>query len=297
MELRAAARFARGAAKQILNAAHQNHADRIVLGTRSRSKLSKLLLGSVAEQVLRSVNLPVITVGPEARLPVESNTDVAVALHATTLGETSRPSAALACQIASILGARLILLHVLPHTNEMESKGLPTGLDSAAMKELQSIASTTAHRAQSVLKLTFRMATQPLKIWPKPSSAAPAPDRDGITARSGFQNLTRDRTVIARELAASTADSSASLRSMASTTDPPGVGRCSPAFQSADTQRTGHGETRTNWSAIVPRAMGPAPWFPRVPRTTRPAFYGRITSSSICTTAPWRTSEWLWIPH
>jgi len=122
MELRAAARFARGAAKQILNAAHQNHADRIVLGTRSRSKLSKLLLGSVAEQVLRSVNLPVITVGPEARLPVSANTTEQVVLHATTLREASRPSAALACQIAATLIARLVILHVLPPINGMQSQ-------------------------------------------------------------------------------------------------------------------------------------------------------------------------------
>src|SRR5581483_202041 len=60
-------------AQQVLSAARQFRADRILLGTRSRSKVSKLLIGSVAEQVLRSVHIPVITVGPEAHLPVESN--------------------------------------------------------------------------------------------------------------------------------------------------------------------------------------------------------------------------------
>ena len=56
--------------QQIAAAARQFQADRVLLGTRSRSKLGKLLLGSVAEQVLRSVYLPVMTVGPEAHLPV-----------------------------------------------------------------------------------------------------------------------------------------------------------------------------------------------------------------------------------
>ena len=60
--------------------------DRILLGTRSRSKISKLLLGSVAEQVLRSVNIPVITVGPEAHLGAAGgNGSDSVVLHATTL--------------------------------------------------------------------------------------------------------------------------------------------------------------------------------------------------------------------
>jgi nucleotide-binding universal stress UspA family protein len=181
------------AAKQVLEAAHQLHADRIVLGTRSRSKLSKLLLGSVAEQVLRSVNLPVITVGPEARLPVEGNTDVV--LHATTLGETSRPSAALACQIASILGANLVLLHVLPPTSEMERSGLPAGLDSAAMKELGALADSTAEGCPICVAPHVVHGNPAIEIL------AEAEDRHarlivmGSTARSGFQSLTRDRTV------------------------------------------------------------------------------------------------------
>ena len=89
------------AAQQIFMASRQFKVDRILLGTRSRSKISKLLLGSVAEQVLRSVNVPVMTVGPEAHLEVGNNDREKVVLHATTLRETSSPSAALACQIAS----------------------------------------------------------------------------------------------------------------------------------------------------------------------------------------------------
>ena len=131
------------AAQQIAAAVRQFQADRILLGTRSRSKLGKLLLGSVAEQVLRSVNLPVMTVGPEAHLPVESSDRQKVVLHATTLRETSRPSAALACQIAASQNAKLVLLHVLPPIDEMEREGLPTGLDSAAMQELRALAAET----------------------------------------------------------------------------------------------------------------------------------------------------------
>src|SRR3569833_219827 len=89
------------AAQQIVAGARQFKADRILLGTRSRSKVSKLLLGSVAEQVLRSVNLPVITVGPEAHLEASVTGSQKVVLHATTLRETSSPSAALACQLAA----------------------------------------------------------------------------------------------------------------------------------------------------------------------------------------------------
>jgi len=183
------------APSQIADVAGQFQADRILLGTRSRSKLGKLLLGSVAEQVLRSVNLPVITVGPEAHLAVESEDRERVVLHATTLRETSRPSAALACQIASDRGATLLLLHVLPPMDEMERSGLATGLDSAAMHELRVLAGETGAGCCT--------AVEPLVVHGNPSIEilAQAAERRaslivlGATQRSAFQNLTRDRTI------------------------------------------------------------------------------------------------------
>jgi nucleotide-binding universal stress UspA family protein len=185
-------------AQQIAASVRQFQVDRILLGTRSRSKLTKLLLGSVAEQVLRSVNLPVITVGPEAHLPVESCDGEKVVLHATALRETSRPSAALACQIAATQKARLVLLHVLPPVDEMLRAGLPTGLDSAAMQELRRLASDTGQTASA----------RPARIDPcvahgNPSIEILAASSElhatlivlGATQRAAFQNLTRDRTI------------------------------------------------------------------------------------------------------
>ena len=182
------------ATQQIAAVVRQFHADRVLLGTRSRSKLGKLLIGSVAEQVLRSVYLPVITVGPEAHLPVASSEEHIV-LHATTLRETSRPSAALACQIAAAQNAKLVLLHVLPPVADMERKGLPTGMDSAAMLELRILAEEIGARCCS--------AVQPVVFHGNPSIEilALAAERHaslivlGAAPRAAFENLTRDRTV------------------------------------------------------------------------------------------------------
>ena len=84
-------------AQQIAAAARQFQADRLLLGTRSRSKIGKLLLGSVAEQVLRSVNLPVITVGPEAHLPVDRGEEGRPACHHITRDLPPERSACLQC--------------------------------------------------------------------------------------------------------------------------------------------------------------------------------------------------------
>jgi nucleotide-binding universal stress UspA family protein len=187
------------AVQQIATAARQFNADRILLGTRSRSRLGKLLLGSVAEQVLRSVNLPVITVGPEAHLAVRSGYEEQVVLQATTLRETSRPSAALACQVAAGLNAKLVLLHVLPPIDEMQRDGQPTGLDSAALQELRALATETAAGSG----LDNRLEVEPMVVHGNPfiEILAEASARRaclivlGASQRSAFENLTRDRTV------------------------------------------------------------------------------------------------------
>ena len=154
-----------------------------------------MLLGSVAEQVLRSVNLPVITVGPEAHLPVQASGEQRVVLHATTLRETSRPSAALACQLAAAQNAKLVLLHVLPPIDEMEIQGLPTGLDSTAMRELRALAAETASGCCLQIEPVVIHGNPSIEILAEASGRNASLIVLGSTQRSAFENLTRDRTV------------------------------------------------------------------------------------------------------
>ena len=182
-------------ARQIEASIRQFQADRVLLGTRSRSRLGKLLLGSVAEQVLRSVYLPVMTVGPEAHLLVEDRDRDRVVLHATTLRETSRPSAALACRIAASQGARLVLLHVLPPMDEMERQGLPTGLDSAAMHELRLLAAQTGCACASPVEPRVAHGNPSIEILAEAAEHGARLIVLGATERSALENLTRDRVI------------------------------------------------------------------------------------------------------
>jgi nucleotide-binding universal stress UspA family protein len=186
-------------AQQVITIARQINADRILLGTRSRSKMSKLLLGSVAEQVLRSANIPVITVGPEAHLPVDStnhtHVEAGVVLHATTLREASRPSAALACEIASAFNTTLVLLHVLPPEEEMERQGLPTGADSLALRELRIIAEETACACSVSIEPLVVHGNPAIEILAESARRRAALIVLGATQRNAFQNLTRERTI------------------------------------------------------------------------------------------------------
>jgi nucleotide-binding universal stress UspA family protein len=106
------------AAQQILAAVRQLHVDRVLLGTRSRGKWGKLLLGSVAEQVLRSAPVPVLTVGPEAHQSEAAVDGQKTVLHATSLSKASGASAALACEVARTSRAKLLLMHVLMPSQE-----------------------------------------------------------------------------------------------------------------------------------------------------------------------------------
>ncbi len=50
------------AAQAILDAAEREHPDLVVMGTHGRTSLGRFFLGSVAERVLRSARMPVLTV-------------------------------------------------------------------------------------------------------------------------------------------------------------------------------------------------------------------------------------------
>jgi len=185
------------AAQQIVNALSQFQVDRVLLGTRSRSKLSKLFLGSVAEHVLRTANLPVITVGPEAHLPTrsEDGDSQRTVLYATTLKDTSRPSAALACSIAASQSAKLVLLHVLPPAVEMERHGLPTGLDSTALHELRILASQTSSGCCVETEPQVVHGDPSIEILAEASEIRASLIVLGASPRAAFENLTRERTI------------------------------------------------------------------------------------------------------
>jgi nucleotide-binding universal stress UspA family protein len=97
----------------IVECAHEKNADRIIVGTRCPGTIGKILLGSVAEEVLRASEIPVCVIGPEVIDKAFQAYKIKAVLCAMSLNETCFGAAALAAQIALDEGARLLLLHVL----------------------------------------------------------------------------------------------------------------------------------------------------------------------------------------
>jgi len=88
--------------------------DLVVLGTHGRTGASKLLMGSVAEEIFRKSNAPVLTIGPSVRNGAHNGGHFRSVLFATDFGESAESALPYALSIAEESQARLYLLHVLP---------------------------------------------------------------------------------------------------------------------------------------------------------------------------------------
>jgi len=87
--------------------------DLIVLGTRGRGVFGTLVLGSVAEQVLRHSDCPVLTVGPDVAPGLVDHDRLSHILFATDFSEGSMHALRYALSLAEENDAELTLLHVL----------------------------------------------------------------------------------------------------------------------------------------------------------------------------------------
>lgn len=109
------------AAEVLLRTAEELGCDLVVMGTHGRSALGRLLMGSVAETVLRKADCPVLVLRSPARLDAATEAGgeaapppIRTILHPTDFSACSNAAFALACKLAENLKARLIVLHAAP---------------------------------------------------------------------------------------------------------------------------------------------------------------------------------------
>jgi nucleotide-binding universal stress UspA family protein len=100
-------------ADQILNYLRERPVDRIIMGTHCPGRIGKLLVGSVAEAVLRTAHVPVFIVGPEVVDARYRNYATKTILCAVSMNDNSYVVAELACELALQHKARLVLQHVI----------------------------------------------------------------------------------------------------------------------------------------------------------------------------------------
>lgn len=100
--------------------------DLVVTGTHGRGQFKKMILGSVAEEVFRQADCPVLTVGPQAEAQVPRELGLENILLATDFGSSAERAAQYAFSLAQEYGARLTVLHVVEdvraYTEEEEER-------------------------------------------------------------------------------------------------------------------------------------------------------------------------------
>jgi nucleotide-binding universal stress UspA family protein len=135
-----------GSAWQVISAAlGENKVDLMVLGTRGRTGLGKLLLGSQAEEIFRHASCPVLTVGPNSPEITGGEKEFPKVLYATDLSPESRAAAPYASAVALALRADLSLLHVVEDTKVGELVH-PSELTSSSERLLRGLISEDASR-------------------------------------------------------------------------------------------------------------------------------------------------------
>jgi nucleotide-binding universal stress UspA family protein len=99
----------------IIDQAGRESSDLIIMGTHGRSGISRVLLGSVTERVIREVRCPVMTIPAIAGTPANGEPELFdPILCPLDFSRSCRKALKLALSIREQADARLILLHVLP---------------------------------------------------------------------------------------------------------------------------------------------------------------------------------------
>lgn len=125
------------------NMVHKHAIDLVVIATHGRSGLKKLLLGSVAEEIFRSVSCPVLTVGPEVKHNELAAGQLRHLLYASDLSAAALHALPYALGLAADYGARLTCLHVVEEITSIPVYYREQALRDAR-QELEKLASGVA---------------------------------------------------------------------------------------------------------------------------------------------------------
>jgi nucleotide-binding universal stress UspA family protein len=105
-----------GDPKEVLRKVAGEHAPSLlVLGTHGGGWVEREIIGSVAEQVLRSSQWPTMTVGPQVRSASSRPFPFHRILYATDLSASAARADAFAASLAQAMGAEMDVLHVIEH--------------------------------------------------------------------------------------------------------------------------------------------------------------------------------------
>jgi nucleotide-binding universal stress UspA family protein len=102
----------------------ENDIDLVVVGTHGRTGVQRVVLGSVAEQIFRLSDRPVLTVGPNAPDEAPEEVELKSIIFATDFSPTAERALAYALSLAQEHQAHLTLLHVVQDFDGVSDKSI-----------------------------------------------------------------------------------------------------------------------------------------------------------------------------
>jgi nucleotide-binding universal stress UspA family protein len=120
----------------------QESADLLVVGTHGRHSIAKLFFGSIAEQIFRQADCPVLTIGPrtDGRPWFGTSSTHRTFLFATDFGPASFHGLPQAIAAANQFGAKLAFLSIIPAAPSSADEALTERQEDARMRTLQHLA-------------------------------------------------------------------------------------------------------------------------------------------------------------
>lgn len=97
----------------LMSIIQREHIDLLVMGTHGRRGLSKLALGSVAEEISHVAPCPVLSVGPNAPVPKPGEVSFRNVLFATDFTTASARALPYAMGLAEDYASQLVMLHMI----------------------------------------------------------------------------------------------------------------------------------------------------------------------------------------
>lgn len=168
--------------KEILNAAAEWKADRLIAGSHGKAKFHHHILGSIAESLFHQIDIPVLTVGPKAIPNTLSVKGCPRIVFAAALDHNSRRIAEFALSVAEKHSADITLLHVLQnvvpeHPTTISARGYANRMleDLLTIKPLRKAHATCevvyGQPAESILSYAKHHATDMILLGASAHSA------------------------------------------------------------------------------------------------------------------------------
>ena len=152
----------------ITDESSRSNCQMIIMGTHGRDGIARLLLGSIAEQVSRQANVPVMLVRPSSTQTPQFKR-ILVAVDGSPL---SLQALNTANQLAATLGANLEIIHVIPSVNSIYGY---TDMAYAPMLDVTQIEKDLENGSQAIIKAALAsLETNPIKVTHVRAESIPA---------------------------------------------------------------------------------------------------------------------------